>query len=212
MPSRTTVTSRRTRTVCGLAAAGIGLMLAAGCREAGVEEHRVPKGVETLPQSAPPTDGPVTEPERPVVRADSEWPWVAPAGWRAVPGERPMRLATYEIPVEGAVDGGAVEVAVTRFPGDVGGMLANVNRWRGQIGLPPVGQDDLDALLEPFENPGFAGVVMRLEGLETHMLAASIHEAAMDRTWFVRVSGDPDQMDLVEAEVFAFARSFGRAE
>ncbi len=193
----------------GLGAAGLGLMLAAGCREAGVEEHRVPKGVESLPEGTPPADGPVTQqPERPAAQADTAWPWVVPAGWRAVPGERPMRLATYEIPV----DGGAVEVAVTRFPGDVGGMLANVNRWLGQIGLPPVGQDDLDAMLEPFENPGFVGVVMRLEGPETHMLAASIHEAAMDRTWFVRVSGDPDQMNLVETEVFAFARSFGLAE
>jgi hypothetical protein len=33
---------------------------------------------------------------------------------------------------------GKAEVTVSAFPGDTGGLLANLNRWRGQIGLEPV--------------------------------------------------------------------------
>ena len=33
------------------------------------------------------------------------------------------------------------------FPGDVGGTLANVNRWRGQAGLSPISQGELAASL-----------------------------------------------------------------
>ena len=28
---------------------------------------------------------------------------------------------------------GQAEVTISKFPGDVGGMIANVQRWRGQL-------------------------------------------------------------------------------
>jgi cysteinyl-tRNA synthetase len=40
------------------------------------------------------------------------------------------------------------EVAVTVFPGTVGGLTANVNRWRGQIGLPPASEADIQAQIQ----------------------------------------------------------------
>ena len=41
-----------------------------------------------------------------------------------------MRLAT--------LTDGQAEIAISAFGGNVGGILANVNRWRGQVKLPPV--------------------------------------------------------------------------
>ena len=35
-------------------------------------------------------------------------------------------------------DGATADFSITAFPGDVGGDLANVNRWRGQISLGPI--------------------------------------------------------------------------
>jgi len=131
-----------------------------------------------------------------------------PDGWRRIPGERAMRLATFETG-EGAE---VVEVVVSRFPGNVGGLLANVNRWRGQVGLGPVGEEELAAILTPFEGgSGFRGYTMRLEGPESHMLAAILEEAGADRTWFVKAVAAPEVADRHEEEVFAFARSFGNA-
>lgn len=71
--------------------------------------------------------------------------WTAPAGWSAGP-EKPMRKATLLVP---SADGGpGAELAVTAFPGDVGGNLANVNRWRQQLGLPPISQAELGGALQ----------------------------------------------------------------
>lgn len=119
-----------------------------------------------------------------------------------------MRLATYVL--EGP--SGAVEVAINRFPGDVGGMLANVNRWRGQVGLAPATESDLAAMIEPFENPGFKGSLLHIQGTEQHIVVASIFEIEANQTWTVRVSATPMVAEAVKADVFAFARTFGVAK
>jgi hypothetical protein len=58
--------------------------------------------------------------------------WDLPKGWSAIRAEG-MRVATFKPAVEGKVD-----ISVIRLPGEAGGELANVNRWRGQINLPPM--------------------------------------------------------------------------
>ena len=35
-----------------------------------------------------------------------------------------------------AVEGAKADVTVSIFPNDTGGVVANVNRWRTQVGLP----------------------------------------------------------------------------
>ncbi len=66
------------------------------------------------------------------VAADSGLRWTLPQGWKEVQGGGPMRYATLTPPVAGKLD-----VSVIVLPGPAGGELANVNRWRNQIGLPP---------------------------------------------------------------------------
>ena len=54
-----------------------------------------------------------------------------PKDWTAA-GEKPMRLATYEIPnVKGDKEKG--ELAISTFGGDGGGVAANLERWVGQF-------------------------------------------------------------------------------
>lgn len=62
----------------------------------------------------------------PVPTAPSNLAWTAPAGWAEQPGGK-MRLATFLVGPEGA------ECAITVFPGDVGGLTANLRRWLGQL-------------------------------------------------------------------------------
>ncbi|MBX3360308.1 MAG: hypothetical protein KF912_15200 [Phycisphaeraceae bacterium] len=186
------------------------------CERAGVEEHRVEKegAAPSLPnkdsektQAAPAPQDSLTAPAPEASRSDN-WPWRAPAAWRHVPGERPMRLATYEM--QGP--SGPIEVAISRFPGDVGGMLANVNRWRGQVGLPPTTESELADMIEPFENDRFSGSLLHIEGAEQHIVVASIFETNANQTWTVRVSAAPAVASAMKGEVFAFARTFGAAE
>lgn len=126
--------------------------------------------------------------------------WTVPAGWQKVAGEKPMRVATFTCP-EG-------EIAVSQFGGNAGGLLANVNRWRGQVGLEPVTAEQLPGVVQQFEIPGFAGATMRLKGESKHMLGAAIYEPKADRTWFIKLTTTPAVADAQEAAFVAFAKSF----
>jgi hypothetical protein len=64
--------------------------------------------------------------------------WKTPADWKKQkPGQ--MVMALYAV----SKGGGAAEVSVSAFDGATGGLLANVNRWRGQMGLGPIDSADL---------------------------------------------------------------------
>lgn len=54
--------------------------------------------------------------------------WTTPEGWTEQPGN-PMRIATFLVGPEKA------ECTLTAFPGTVGGIEENLQRWAGQIGL-----------------------------------------------------------------------------
>lgn len=136
--------------------------------------------------------------------AQDEPAWTVPAGWAKLDQQKPMRHATYTAG-EGA---NKVEVVLSSFPGDVGGLWANVNRWRGQVGLGPIPQDQLAANVQAFEVPGFVGHTMRLKGEAQHMLGAAIKEVKAERTWFIKITGTPAAIDAQEAAFVAFAKSF----
>jgi hypothetical protein len=115
-----------------------------------------------------------------------------------------MRLATFVAPDPG----GDVEVAITRFGGRVGGELANINRWRGQMGLGPIEETELEPLIDRFESPGYEGYTVRIESTGGVMLAAGVYDAAIDQTWFVRATvPDAAAADRMQADLFAMARS-----
>jgi hypothetical protein len=133
--------------------------------------------------------------------------WTLPEGWTEIPDNPPMRLHTFSA----ADDDGPVEVAISRFPGEVGGVLANINRWRSQVGLSPLDQSQLPAHIERFENTGVEGYFAHIQGEDQHMLAAGLFEPAQQRTWFVRVTLSPAASARLKDTVAAFARSFSAA-
>lgn len=66
--------------------------------------------------------------------------WTAPPGWQQAP-ERQMRLVTFT--VEGAPE---VECYVSSLGGAAGGLEGNFNRWRQQMGQPPLTAEEMAAL------------------------------------------------------------------
>jgi hypothetical protein len=52
---------------------------------------------------------------------------------------------------------------------------------------------------------------VRASGERAHLLAAGVYDPTTDQTWFVRVMGEPEVIDAVEADVQEFARSISRA-
>ncbi|MFO0932362.1 MAG: hypothetical protein U1E39_06590 [Planctomycetota bacterium] len=72
--------------------------------------------------------------------SDAPFRWTAPAGWVQGPA-RSMRVATF---VPSGAPGS--EVAVSILKGTAGGVRANLDRWRGQMGAGPLSDAEFGAL------------------------------------------------------------------
>lgn len=159
------------------------LLCLSACRDSKVTAYRIPKERDTPPPATAPAGlaGPEFAP------AAGELEWSAPADWKAKPGAA-MRKGSYAI---GAGEGPGAELAITAFPGNVGGDLANVNRWRGQLSLPLLGEAELGQALTPLAANGLTMQVVDLAGgpadNPVRMLGAIVPHAGA--TWFFKLTG-----------------------
>lgn len=175
------------------------VVVTGGCEDSGIREETVPKGVERLPEAPA---GPKVDSGGPVEGLDAGW--AVREHWTLDREPRTMRVATFLVPDAS----GDVEVAITRFQGRVGGELANINRWRGQLGLAAIETANLDESLTRFESPGFAGYHTRIESDAGVMLASGVYDHAADHTWFVRATvPDAAAADRLEYDLIDLARS-----
>ena len=88
-------------------------------------------------------------------------------------------------------DGGAkAEATVAEMPGDGGGPLANVNRWRGQIGLGPVAAGDLAKETSVLEVGAAKAMVLDATSSDKQkrLIVASVPRDG--RTAFFKLMGD----------------------
>ncbi len=135
--------------------------------------------------------------------------WTVPEGWEQRP-DRSMRLAT--LGPRGVTE---VELVLSSFPGNVGGLVANVNRWRGQMGLDPVDEAAVDALPRR-RLLGGEGVLVELVGhLSDGMSGRAVNDAKFvglvferaDDTLFVKMTGPGAAVDAARAGFDAFVAS-----
>jgi hypothetical protein len=147
----------------GLVAAAL---LLAGCGDEKVETYRVPKEKDPeLPMAAAgeapgqgaPAAGPSMADTSVPTASGADLSWTAPADWVAKAASA-MRKGSYTV----AGGGGESDLSITAFPGDVGGELANVNRWRGQVGLGPLGPEGLDAAVTRVQSNGLPVTIVEL--------------------------------------------------
>jgi hypothetical protein len=108
--------------------------------------------------------------------------WQVPAGWKAA-GPKPMRLASFDIP-DAAGNG---DVSISKLNGDGGGLLANINRWRGQVGLPAL---EASALASNSKTLATAGgdpaTWVELAGGEKTIFGAIVTRG--DASWFFKLT------------------------
>jgi hypothetical protein len=135
-----------------------------------------------------------------VIKAEGpELKWTAPTQWQAKPASA-MRKASYTVSGPGGATG---EVAITAFPGDVGGELANVNRWRGQLMLAPIAAAELDRAVTRRDVNGLQITIVDLTGgtadAPQRLLGAIVPFGGA--TWFFKLVG-PDAVVGAEAPAF----------
>ena len=131
-----------------------------------------------------------------------------PRAWTQSRGGDSMRFATLKPPVEGRID-----VSVVVLPGEAGGELANVNRWRGQIGLPP------------FDDAGMAGARRTVatkagqvslydftsEGQVRSRIVAGLALVG-GNSWFLKMTGDERAVAAARPDFIRLVESLHRAE
>ncbi len=139
--------------------------------------------------------GSETTPAPPEIKPPRPLRWIAPETWEEqTPG--PFQIALYRIAP-------GITAAVSKFPGDAGGIAANVNRWREQVGLAP--SLETGGELIALEIGASQARWFEFKGAEQSILAAII---PVDReTWFFKLDSStaaletarPGFMDLLKS-------------
>jgi hypothetical protein len=177
--------------------------LTAGCPDEEVTHSRVAKEPPpdvTAPLAPAPTAmpsapaGPLTPPAHPMA-GDVPLPpkpmggeglsWTLPKGWtQSLSGG--IRYATLK-----PAGGGSLDASVVVLPGEAGGELANVNRWRSQIGLAqldaaalPSARKVLNTKVGPLSLYDFSS-----EGAQKTRLVAGL-AVVNGSSWFFKMTGE----------------------
>jgi hypothetical protein len=141
------------------------------------------------PKDAPP----------PAVVADNDAPirWTTPPGWKALPAGQ-MLFAAYQVsenpPVKMTVS------QVTSMGSGSATVMANVNRWRGQLGLSAASQADITKDVKPIQLEGREALLIDLAGNGgQRMLASMIPDN--DQVWVFKMTG-PTETLAAEKDTF----------
>ena len=204
------------------------LTLLSACREAKVTSYRVPKekpdplppglaaastNAATAPRpgaTAPAVPGAPMAPGSDMAGTavptaeGADLVWTAPADWKPkAPGA--MRKGSFTVP---GADGDA-DLSITAFPGDVGGELANLNRWRGQIQLTPLAAGDLAAATTHLDLPGLHLTVVDFvspsANKPTRIVGALV--PVNGATWFFKLMGPDATVAAAKPAFLTFLQS-----
>jgi hypothetical protein len=132
--------------------------------------------------------------------------YMLPDGWQEKkPSE--MRAASFGI----SEDGKTADVSVIPLGGMAGGDFANVNRWRGQVGLDALADDAISKLAEkvavgnqPADLYDLAGTSSETGGAE-RIIGVILHRDGT--AWFFKMTGDPGLVEKQKPPFVAFLKS-----
>jgi len=185
----------------------------AGCRDREITSYKAPKDAPPPAQPAAaasngqmPADHPPIGNGTPAATgsdmANTAMPtasgtalaWTAPSNWTPK-ALGTMRKGSYAIKGEG-VD---ADLSIIALPGATGGLEANLNRWRGQVGLAPLSGQEVLAAVEKFEANGLQFTVVDYAGNGSRLIGAIV--PYQGNSWFFKLMG-PDA--LVVGQKIAF--------
>ena len=91
------------------------------------------------------------------------------------------------------------------FPNDTGGTLANVNRWRQQLGLPAIEDAGLAGIIAPLDPATPDAVLIDLKSDPRALLGAIVPRDG--RWWFYKMLGDAPAVSAARESFIAFAKT-----
>ncbi len=129
-----------------------------------------------------------------------------PDGWKPLP-PAPMTLSRYEV-----FDGSnSAIVSISRLEGDGGGLLPNINRWRGQINLGKINEDELNRTAQKIKFGNSTATLVdysgkNSKGEQTRMVG--IIAPAGSFTMFFKMTGQNSAVEKHKDELIKFVETF----
>jgi hypothetical protein len=156
-----------------------------------------------LPPGHPPLQPPAGGAASASAGAGGKPRWAVPEGWQEVPGGE-FLVAKFQVRGEG---GAQADVNVSHSAGDGGGLAANVNRWRRQLGLEEVAPEAIERAAREVRTESGAIWFVELQGTDARTGRAAAVVGAMvarpGESWFYKLMGEPA---LVAAQKAAFEK------
>jgi hypothetical protein len=173
--------------------------------------------IEAAPASAgelPPGHPPITSTRMPGTVTSQQPPkprqggpnWTVPAGWKEIDGGQ-FLFAKFIITGDGDAQA-AVNVSTSSGMG--GGLAANINRWRGQLGLAPWSEAELAQNTREIEVAAGKAVYVELSGTDSNTerpattLGAKI--TVGESTWYYKLMGEPALVAAQKESFVAFLK------
>lgn len=129
--------------------------------------------------------------------------WSVPSGWQEAPLSE-FLIAKYAVTGPGDTK---AEVNVSALAGEGGGVLANVNRWRRQLGLDAVEDANLPKVVSSLDTGGNQAAMVDFTGTDAKTSQPARLVGVIlplgDQTWFYKLMGDPN---LVAQQKDAFVK------
>jgi len=176
------------------------VLLFSSCNRPKIEVYRIPKdNIQVAIESnsdaivAPPPSSPVN--------------WTKPEGWEEQPPSE-MRQGSFRT---NGPNGTAADISVISFPGEAGGVELNIDRWRGQVQLPPLAAEEIEKATQHITVDGKQVLLVDIQTPDGAAKSARILGAILqtaDRSWFVKMTGDPDLLEAQKPKFLEFVQSF----
>ncbi len=184
-------------------------LLLSGCKDRQITSYRAAK--DPAPAALPPATAGNLPADHPAIGPSQETgssmastavptaggsglTWTAPASWTVKPNGS-MRKGSFAIKAGTA----EADLSITAFPGATGGLEANLNRWRGQVGLPPQAPAEVTAAVENFSANGLEFILVDYAGSENHLIGAIVPYGG--NSWFFKLMG-PDALVAAQKDSF----------
>jgi hypothetical protein len=132
--------------------------------------------------------------------ANPQIKWQTPEGWKEVPPSA-MRYASLSV----GANENKIDISVVTFPGDGGSDTDNVNRWRQQIGLPPMSEASLATQLGAMKTPDATFATVDIAGANARTLAAWTRRDG--HVWFFKATGPGSAIEKEKPNFVKFVQS-----
>ncbi len=176
-----------------------GLGFEAGLAAVGPSESA--PATAALPPSHPPIGDANLMQASATTSAQNKPEWQVPANWKEV-NAGGFLVAKYQV-TDG--DNARADINVSMSAGAGGGVAANVNRWRGQLGLGELSEADLNKALSPLDTPSGKAVSVDMTGTDARSgqkaRLVGVIIPQQEQTWFYKIMGN-EQVVAAEKDAF----------